>query len=64
MVIKYLPHIYEQYLYGSCTVVVQCLTVQLPYKCRIDNVQKIERGKRYLGGKNELTLRKIGGKTE
>ena len=48
MVIKYLPHIYEQYLYGSCTVVVQCLTVQLLYKCRTDNVQELEKGKRYL----------------
>ena len=64
MVIKNLSHIYKQYLYGSCTVVVQCLTVQLLYKCRTDSVQKLERGKRYMGGMNELTLRGIGGKVE
>ena len=29
MIIKYLPHIYEQYLYGSCTVFDRTTTVQV-----------------------------------
>ena len=64
MVIKYLLHICTQLIHITCPVVVQCLTGQLLNKCRIDNVQELERGIRYMGGKNELTLRAIGGKTE
>ena len=64
MVIKYLPHICAQLVYSSCTVVVQCLTVQLLYKCRTNNVQELKKDIRYFGGKNELALRAIKGKTE